>query len=289
VRDQPLSPAMPPAATPPPASMVAGDSETDTAAPATPPPEARRLAWVNPARCHQSCAYHPGDALRRVGDLAAPDPRGSHRVDAAALPPLRDLLAAARAAGHAIRITSAFRPYDEQLKVFRTTKEKGRAARPGHSEHQLGTAIDLRLPTSAAIAWLAEHAPAHGFALSYPPGKQRLTGYRPEPWHVRFVGRELAEELRRRGWTLEELFRARPDLAESGTCQDCPSRASRMACGRTTERGSCRGTVLTWCYQGSLAIVDCAVSHQECGHSPDAGLPDCLPATTEGEAQASGD
>ena len=155
--------------------------------------------------------------------------------------------------------------------MFRTIKERGRAARPGHSEHQLGTAIDLRLPTSAAIDWLAEHAFEHGFALSYPKGKQRLTGYRPEPWHVRFVGRELADELHRRGSTLEELFRARPDLGESGACDDCPAAASRRPCGAVTAAGACQGTVLSWCYDGALAAVDCAVSEQTCpaaGDSP---------------------
>ena len=141
-------------------------------------------------------------------------------------------------------------------------KERGRAARPGHSEHQLGTAIDLRLPTTAAIDWLGEHAFEYGFALSYPPGKQRLTGYRPEPWHVRFVGREIAAELHRRGGTLEELFRARPELGESGSCEDCPAAISRKACGEITAAGACEGTVLTWCYDGALAAVDCAVSEQ---------------------------
>jgi hypothetical protein len=221
----------------------------------------------------------------QVDDHAEIAPRGKHRVARAALGPLRELLAAARAAGHVVRVSSAFRSYQEQARVFRTTKERGRAARPGHSEHQLGTTIDLRLPTRAAIDWLAERGPEHGFALSYPAGKQRLTGYRPEPWHVRFVGRELAVELRQRRWTLEEAFRARPELGESGTCTDCPFALSRAPCGPVTGEGSCEGTVLTWCYEGALAAVDCAVSGQTCGHPPGSAHPDCLaPTSAEGQA-----
>jgi hypothetical protein len=173
-------------------------------------------------------------------------------------------------------VSSAFRSYEDQVNVFRTMKQPGRAARPGHSEHQLGTAIDLKLPTKAAIEWLADSAAAHGFALSYPDGKQRITGYRPEPWHIRFVGLALANELREKGITLEELFRARPELGESGTCGDCPSPISRARCGAVTEEGQCKGTVLKWCYDGALATVDCAVSNQRCDRNEETRRLDCV-------------
>ena len=188
--------------------------------------------------------------------------------------PLRDLLGAARAAGHKMRIESAFRSYDDQAALFRRIKQVGRAARPGHSEHQLGTAVDLKLPTSAAIGWLAEHASAHGFALSYPDAKQRITGYRPEPWHVRFIGAELAKELR--GSTLEELFRSRPELGASGDCADCPLAESRKECGAITASGKCDKTVLQWCYDDALATVDCAASKQRCGRARGADHYDCI-------------
>ena len=234
-----------------------------------------RLAWVNPARCLAMCASDPQGVLVRLDDRGQPSARGKHRVEEAAAVALNALLSVARDAGFKLRVNSAFRSYREQARVFRSAKERGRAARPGHSEHQLGTAIDLRLPSSAAIAWLADHAFEHGFALSYPEGKQRLTGYRPEPWHVRFVGRELATELHQRGLTLEELFRARPELGESGLCDDCPLAISRAACRGVTEAGACRGTVLSWCYDGALAAVDCAVSDQTCGPADGGGPPDC--------------
>jgi D-alanyl-D-alanine carboxypeptidase len=226
--------------------------------------EPARLDWVDPARCLKACAAAPPGTMRRLDAAGAVSPRGQHRVEARTAEALAALIADARAAGFRLRINSAYRSYKDQARVFRATKERGRAARPGHSEHQLGTAVDLRLPSTAAIEWLQAHAFEYGFALSYPAGKQRVTGYRPEPWHVRFVGLSVAAELRQHGWTLAELFRARPELGDSGTCTDCPLAVSRAPCGRVTERGSCRGTVLTWCYDGALATVDCSVSDQIC-------------------------
>lgn len=253
---------------------------------ANPPPDVRatppqtpvqRLTWVNPARCLPVCAFDPSPQLVRVNDQAESDAKGKHRITAESQSALRELLQAARAAGHKLRIESAFRPYEEQARLFATIKEIGRAARPGHSEHQTGTTIDLHLPTGAAISWLADNAADFAFALSYPPNKQRITGYRPEAWHIRFVGRELARELRAGKLTLEEMFRARPELGESGTCADCPLPASRAACESTPPSGLCIGNVLSWCYDGALNRVDCSLSGQRCGRpNPDAAF-DCLP------------
>lgn len=229
---------------------------------------------MNPARCLVTCDHVPA-ALVRLDEGGQAHPAGPHQVEASIQQPIQALLAAAESAGHRLRISSGFRSYAEQAKVFRTTKEKGRAARPGHSEHQLGTAVDLRLPTKAAVDWLAEHAADFGFALSYLAGKQRLTGYRPEPWHIRFVGPAAAAEIKRNGWTIEEYFRGDPARGESGTCADCPRPASRAPCGRVTATGQCRGTVLVWCYDGALAAVDCATSEQTCGRDPE-GVPNCL-------------
>jgi D-alanyl-D-alanine carboxypeptidase len=274
-------PPAPPASRPLPSRPSTAALPPPSAAPAPlPPPPPRRsgprLAWVNPARCLPACTYDPSPTLVRVDEAGEPSARGAHRVADSAQPALRDLIAAARQAGHLVKVSSAFRSYRDQARVWNGTKEPGRAARPGHSEHQLGTAIDLRLPTTAAIDWLAEHAPSFGFALSYPDGRQRITGYRPEPWHVRFLGRELAEQIHGQGTTVEETLRAEPDLAEWGSCQDCPLSASRSSCGKVTVDGLCQGTVLTWCYDGALATVDCAVSGQRCGDSPRTGKPDCL-------------
>ncbi len=236
------------------------------------------IPWVNPARCLPVCAAGPGEPLARLDDQGRASRTGKLRVAASAVEPLQQLLAAARAAGFRLRISSAFRSYKEQARLFRTIKERGRAARPGHSEHQLGTTIDLRLPSTKAIVWLAEHAFEHGFALSYPPGQQRVTGYRPEPWHVRHVGPELARELHERGGTLEQLFRSRPDLGVSGDCADCPDALSRARCGDLTAAGSCQGTVFSWCYDGAANAVDCSQSNEICRLARDTGEAGCAPA-----------
>ncbi len=93
------------------------------------------------------------------------------------------------------------------------------SARAGHSEHQTGLAIDIVTPAdpacdfepcfadTAAGKWLARHAWRYGFVVRYQPGAEPVTGYRPEPWHLRYVGRALADELREsRAASLEEFF-----------------------------------------------------------------------------------
>ena len=90
------------------------------------------------------------------------------------------------------------------------------SARPGHSEHQLGTALDFRsadgppaweLPDwqkTSEGAWLAENGPRFGFVMSYPAGQEAVTCYSYEPWHYRYVGRDAAAELVESGLTLRE-------------------------------------------------------------------------------------
>lgn len=268
-------PVAPQPAVAPPVALGAPPAPPAVAPPST--PAGPRLPWVNPARCLASCSFAPTHELVRLNRQGELDARGKFQLGAQTQAALLMLLQAARAAGHELRLESAYRSYQDQARVFADIKEPGRAARPGHSEHQLGTVADLRLPTSAAIDWLAAHAAGFGFALSYPPGKQKLTGYRPEPWHVRFVGRELAAELHDHQQILEEYFRAHPERGESGGCADCPLPASQAACGAATPQGSCAGSVLTWCYDGALATVDCATSQQVCGAVAGGAEYDCLP------------
>ncbi|MFF0990349.1 M15 family metallopeptidase [Kocuria nitroreducens] len=135
----------------------------------------------------------------------------------------RALLAAARADGVPIRIVSGYRSFAEQSGTYAGwVAQKGReaadtvSARPGHSEHQTGLAMDvgdgsgcdLRVcfDGTAAAAWVAEHGPEHGFVLRYPWGEHGITGYWYEPWHLRYLGPERARELVRSGAaTLEEF------------------------------------------------------------------------------------
>jgi len=91
------------------------------------------------------------------------------------------------------------------------------SARPGHSEHQSGLAMDILSASSAnaplpyykeVFDWLSENAWEYGFILRYPAEKTEITGYKFEPWHYRYVGKELAETLYNGGeWiTMEEYF-----------------------------------------------------------------------------------
>ncbi|UOQ57932.1 M15 family metallopeptidase [Leucobacter allii] len=133
-------------------------------------------------------------------------------------------IAAAAAEGHGVRIISAYRDYATQVSLYdgyvaRDGQEAADAysARPGHSEHQTGLVVDLDdhgdcylaacFADTPAGSWLAEHAAEHGFIVRYPAGKQEVTGFMPEPWHFRYVGTGLAQEMRSTGTaTLEEFF-----------------------------------------------------------------------------------
>lgn len=130
------------------------------------------------------------------------------------------LVAAAKLDGININIQSGFRSYDTQSRIYNrhvTTYSQAEAdtysARPGHSEHQTGTAMDLnwineKLEERADGKWLFANAYKYGFILRYPKGKDNETGYMYEPWHYRYVGPELAQKLYNNGdWiTLESYF-----------------------------------------------------------------------------------
>jgi D-alanyl-D-alanine carboxypeptidase len=83
------------------------------------------------------------------------------------------------------------------------------SARPGHSEHQLGTTLDFTTAPGAPLSssfgaspagkWLARNSWRFGFVMSYPKGKQRLSCYGYEPWHFRYVGRDLARRIHASG------------------------------------------------------------------------------------------
>lgn len=112
--------------------------------------------------------------------------------------------------------------YDSEVKGFGQAVADQESARPGHSEHQTGWAVDLgrtdgECEIKACFAdtpegqWLATNAHKHGFVIRYAKDKTDITGYVYEPWHLRYVGVELAEEMHRIGIeTLEEFFNLSP-------------------------------------------------------------------------------
>lgn len=125
---------------------------------------------------------------------------------------------AAAAEGLDIYIASGFRSYDLQESIYnRYVAEDGQAnadtysARPGHSEHQTGYAIDLNdisddFAYTAEGQWVAEHCADYGFIIRYPADKTYETGYMYEPWHIRYVGVSLAQSITASGLCLEEYF-----------------------------------------------------------------------------------
>jgi zinc D-Ala-D-Ala carboxypeptidase len=137
---------------------------------------------------------------------------------------LDDMRAAWQAAGLTIFVESAYRSHADQAATFdgwvaRIGHDGAllRAARPGHSEHQLGTAIDVTSPgwsgrfgdwavEAVEGAWMAEHAWEYGFVMSYPAGGQDDTCYGYEPWHYRWIGREAAAEHRHSGLALRRFL-----------------------------------------------------------------------------------
>jgi len=133
---------------------------------------------------------------------------------------LRD---AARSAGRPLVIVSAYRSYAQQVLTFDYWVGIGgyaqalrTSARPGHSEHQLGTTLDFGdgsaapweyddWATTPTGAWLEQHAAEFGFVMSYPKGKSAVTCYDYEPWHYRWVGRTLALPVTASGRPLREF------------------------------------------------------------------------------------
>jgi zinc D-Ala-D-Ala carboxypeptidase len=156
--------------------------------------------------------FAPGDLV----EVTAAGFTELDRVREFVIPDLVGLRQAAEANGTPIIVVSAYRSFAYQQGLFRDEAERlGEAraaagvARPGHSEHQLGTALDVLNPEagelSAAFAdtpagqWIAAHAHEYGFVLSYPAGAQDRSCYEFEPWHLRYIGRDIAAQIHEAG------------------------------------------------------------------------------------------
>lgn len=130
-----------------------------------------------------------------------------------------NLQAAMREQGFSISDSySGFRDYYTQSGLYNDyVARDGQAAadrysaRPGHSEHQSGLAFDLidgsgnLLQEPKAANWLLQHASDYGFVVRYPAGKESVTGYQHEEWHLRYVGVD-APAIATSGKTLEEYY-----------------------------------------------------------------------------------
>jgi D-alanyl-D-alanine carboxypeptidase len=124
-----------------------------------------------------------------------------------------------------LMVSSGYRSYNYQVGLYNGyVRSMGQenadktSARPGHSEHQTGLALDIE-PTARNCElqvcfaqtpegqWLVQNAYKYGFLLRYPADKVAVTGYEYEPWHYRYIGRELAAQMHQKNIkTLEEFF-----------------------------------------------------------------------------------
>ncbi len=141
-------------------------------------------------------------------------------IDKETLEAFRLMQSDATSLGLNIYIASGYRSYTYQDRLYNNYSAVSGmegadtySARPGHSEHQTGLCFDLNsIDDSFANTdegkWVHDHAHLYGFIIRYPKGKESITGYQYESWHLRYVGKELANKLYQDGdWiTLEEYY-----------------------------------------------------------------------------------
>jgi LAS superfamily LD-carboxypeptidase LdcB len=161
-----------------------------------------------------SSSYRPTN-LVRITWRGVVSPKGGYWLKREAADALSTMFTAAKAENISLKIISAYRSYSTQVRVFANWVAKSGlqqarkySAVPGHSEHQLGTTVDLgsltgvawsnpRFPTSPTALWLEANAYKFGFIRSYPAGAANiaLSCYGAEAWHWRYVGNILAYEI----------------------------------------------------------------------------------------------
>ena len=113
-----------------------------------------------------------------------------------------------------LMVNSAYRSYQDQIGTYKRNP-KGYAARAGSSEHQTGYAIDvtsrqhpMRWPfdTSVEGVWMREHCHDYGFILRYPKKQSQIFGFAYEPWHLRYVGKDVAKRIHDEDITFDEYY-----------------------------------------------------------------------------------
>ena len=184
--------------------------------------------------------FVPADLVEADIPFDAPAGHEKRMLKTAAARAAKELFSAARQQRLCLWGVSGYRSYARQEAIYRqrlaeTSKSyvNSYIARPGTSEHQTGLALDVSCPAvrcqlteafadTAEGRWLARNAPLYGFILRYPRGKDEVTGYSWEPWHIRYVTRSLALYLALTGMTLEEYtqLHAGEECAQTHTGED---------------------------------------------------------------------
>ncbi len=169
-------------------------------------------------------SYKPADLVTPDIPLNTQKTAEENQIRAHVAPYLKSLFSGAQNEGISFFLASGYRSFSLQQAYYsnyvRTSgqMEADRfSARPGTSEHQTGLSLDVAtvdrihyldqaFGQDIGGKWLATHAHEHGFIVRYPDGKESVTGYMYEPWHIRFVGKELASRLYNSNQTMEEFF-----------------------------------------------------------------------------------
>ena len=167
-------------------------------------------------------SYYPKDLVNL--DKSIKTSYGSNQLRKEAAGTLLELFRAAKKKGFTLNVNSAYRSYQTQVATYNYwvsqvgLEQADRfSARPGHSQHQLGTTVDI---TSALVnykllssfgntvegKWLVENSYKYGLVLSYPAGHENITGYTYEPWHFRYIGVGNAKKWKASGFILEQYL-----------------------------------------------------------------------------------
>lgn len=180
--------------------------------------------WRLVNKSHPLTDLHYRPANIQLASVASRTDKSSDErsIRADIMPDAEKLFADAKAQGINLQIGSGFRSYELQNTYYSNySRVHGQeaadtfSAKPGYSEHQTGLVMDLATTDhvcyldecfgeTSAGKWLAEHAHEYGFILRYPQGKKGITDFIYEPWHFRYVGKDLAGALKQSGLTLDE-------------------------------------------------------------------------------------
>lgn len=163
--------------------------------------------------------YYYGDLITMEKGY---DNKNGSKLNSIAYEAFKKLVDAGELEGYHIRNNSAYRSYDYQSGLYNSYKNSNGltwadkwSARPGHSEHQTGLALDVgvkneyslgKFENSREFTWIKDHAHLYGFILRYPKGKEYITGYGYEPWHYRYVGIDAATYIYENDITFEEYY-----------------------------------------------------------------------------------
>ena len=204
-------PVIPPPATTTSATTSTTTTTTTTATAPVPTVTTRLIQNINGATFVDGILI-----VNKTYELPADYPTGA--LNPNALAQFNKLTEDAAKLGLSIKCSSGYRSYKDQERIYNNyvaidgiVKADTYSARPGHSEHQSGLAIDVNsidytFLNTPECDWLAKNAHKYGFIIRYPLGKEAYTGYSYEPWHIRYLGVDTATAVYNSGLSLEEYL-----------------------------------------------------------------------------------